>query len=69
MTNRRPRSRTLASVLAAATLLLGTVLAATSTSAAHYHLLIRSTSYPAHTYTLSFKVTGDPVTHTIKFVI
>jgi hypothetical protein len=46
-----------------------TFIPATSTVAAHYRLLVRSTSYPAHTYTLSFKATGDPVTHTLKFVI
>ena len=34
-----------------------------------YQLLIRTTGYPAGTYTLSFKDTGDPVTHTLKFTI
>ena len=46
-----------------------TFIPATSTVPAHYRLPVHSTGYPAHTYTLSFKVTGDPVTHTLKFII
>lgn len=37
--------------------------------AAHYRLLVRSSFYPPRTYTLSFKVTGDPVSHTLTFII
>jgi hypothetical protein len=34
-----------------------------------YHLNVKTTGYPAHTYTLSFTVSGDPVAHTVNFVI
>ncbi len=34
-----------------------------------YQLNIKTTGYPSGTYTLSFKVTGDPTTHTVQFVI
>lgn len=34
-----------------------------------YQLNIKTTHYPAATYTLSFTATGDPVTHTVQFVV
>jgi hypothetical protein len=34
-----------------------------------YQFNIRTTRYPPNTYTLSFTATGDPVTHTVQFVI
>ncbi len=34
-----------------------------------YQLNIKTTGYPSGTYTLSFKATGDPTTHTVQFVI
>jgi hypothetical protein len=34
-----------------------------------YLFNLKTTKYPAGTYTLSFTVTGDPVTHTVQFVI
>ena len=34
-----------------------------------YLLNVKTTRYPARTFTLSFTATGDPVTHTVQFVI
>jgi hypothetical protein len=34
-----------------------------------YQYNVKTTSYPSNTYTLSFKATGDPVVHTVQFVI
>src|SRR6266511_3395156 len=34
-----------------------------------YVFTVKTTKYPNATYTLSFTATGDPVTHTVKFVI
>jgi hypothetical protein len=34
-----------------------------------YQLNIKTTGYPAGTYTLSFTVSGDPTVHTAQFVI
>lgn len=34
-----------------------------------YQLNVKTTRYPAATYTLSFTATGDPVTHTVQFII
>jgi hypothetical protein len=34
-----------------------------------YQLNVKTTRYPPNTYTLSFTATGDPVTHTVQFVI
>jgi hypothetical protein len=34
-----------------------------------YQYNVKSTGYPAATYTLSFTVAGDPVPHTVRFVI
>ena len=34
-----------------------------------YQYNLKTTGYPSGTYTLGFTVTGDPVTHTVEFVI
>ncbi len=34
-----------------------------------YQLNVKTTHYPAATYTLSFTATGDPVAHTVQFVV
>jgi hypothetical protein len=34
-----------------------------------YQLNVKTTKYPAGTFTLSFTAAGDPVTHTVKFVL
>jgi hypothetical protein len=34
-----------------------------------YQLNVKTTGYPAGTYTLSFTVGGDPTLHTAQFVI
>jgi hypothetical protein len=34
-----------------------------------YQLNVKTTRYPPATYTLSFVATGDPVTHTVQFVV
>ena len=34
-----------------------------------YQLNIKTTGYPVGTYALSFTVSGDPVVHTVAFVI
>jgi IPT/TIG domain/Bacterial Ig-like domain (group 3) len=34
-----------------------------------YLLNVKTTGYPAGTYTLSFTATGDPVTHTVQFIL
>jgi IPT/TIG domain/Bacterial Ig-like domain (group 3) len=34
-----------------------------------YQLNVKTTHYPPNTYTLSFTATGDPVTHTVQFVV
>ena len=34
-----------------------------------YQLNVKTTRYPPATYTLSFTATGDPVTHTVQFVL
>ncbi len=36
---------------------------------AGYQLNVKTKNYPAATYTLSFTATGDPVTHTVQFVV
>ncbi len=36
---------------------------------AGYQLNVKTKDYPAATYTLSFTATGDPVTHTVQFVV
>jgi hypothetical protein len=41
----------------------------TGDSGPMYQYNIKTTSYPTHTYTLSFTASGDPVTHTVQFVI
>jgi len=40
-----------------------------SGSASFYQYNLKSTNYPAGTYTLSYTVTGDPVVHTVSLVI
>ena len=34
-----------------------------------YQLNVKTAKYPSATYTLSFVATGDPVTHTVRFII
>jgi hypothetical protein len=34
-----------------------------------YQLNVKTTNYPADKYTLSFSVAGDPIIHTVHFVI
>ena len=34
-----------------------------------YQLNVKTKNYPATTYTLSFTVAGDPVTHTVQFIV
>jgi hypothetical protein len=41
----------------------------TSDKGPMYQFNLKTTGYPKHTYTLSFTVAGDPVTHTVQFVI
>jgi hypothetical protein len=41
----------------------------TGDSGPMYQYNVKTTGYPKHTYTLSFTVYGDPVTHTVQFVI
>lgn len=36
---------------------------------AGYQLNVKTKNYPAATYTLSFTATGDPVTHTVQFIV
>ena len=36
---------------------------------AGYLFSVKTTKYPRNTYTLSFRITGDPVTHTATFII
>ena len=47
----------------------GTFTLTTLDGALGYLFNVKTTKYPSATYTLSFTVTGDPVTHTVKFVI
>jgi hypothetical protein len=41
----------------------------TSDTGPVYQSNIKTTNYPKHIYTLSFTVSGDPLTHTVQFVI
>jgi hypothetical protein len=41
----------------------------TSDAGPMYQFNLKTTGYPSTTYTLSFKATGDPVVHTVQFVI
>jgi hypothetical protein len=47
----------------------GTFTLTTISGSLGYLFNVKTTKYPSATYTLSFTVTGDPVTHTVKFVI
>lgn len=47
----------------------GTFTLTTLDGAPGYLFNVKTTKYPSATYSLSFTVTGDPVTHTVKFVI
>ena len=40
-----------------------------SDSGPMYQLNVKTTGYPAGTYTLMFTVTGDPIQHTVSFVV
>ena len=42
---------------------------ATGDSGPMYQYNLKATGYPSGTYTLGFTVTGDPVTHTVQFII
>jgi hypothetical protein len=47
----------------------GTFTLTTFDGALGYLFNVKTTKYPPATYTLSFTATGDPVTHTVQFVI
>jgi hypothetical protein len=54
---------------APATAPTGTFTFLTLDQAPGYQLNIKTTGYPAGTYTLRFTISGDPTTHTAQFVI
>jgi hypothetical protein len=41
----------------------------TSDSGPDYQYDVKASNYPKGTYTLSYSVSGDPVAHTVNFVI
>jgi hypothetical protein len=41
----------------------------TSDAGPVYRYNVKAMSYPTHTYTPAFTVVGDPVIHTVQFVI